>query len=58
MLMPGDDMLLIRMQDRCRELRAEQQVAERLGARARADELQAQIDELDADYHGVIKAAC
>jgi len=56
--MPGDDMLLIRMQDRCRELRAEQQVAERLGARARADELQAQIDELDADYHGVIKAAC
>ena len=58
MLMPGDDVLLIRMQERCRELRAQKEVAKRLGARGRADELQAEIDELETDYESVVKAAC
>jgi len=56
--MPGDDVLLIRMQERCRELRAQKEVAKRLGARGRADELQAEIDELETDYESVVKAAC
>jgi hypothetical protein len=57
MLTPGDDVFLTVMQDRRRELNAQKDEAETRHARARAEELQAQIDELDADYDSVLHAA-
>ena len=57
MLTPGDAVYLTGMQDRRRELQAQKEDAQRWHAWAREEELQAQIDELDADYESVIQAA-
>lgn len=47
---PGDEVLLA-------ELNARKDKARRRHARGRVDELQAQIDELDADYDSALHAA-
>jgi hypothetical protein len=57
MLMPGDEVYLRIIEDRRRELHAMKKDAERRHARARAKQLQSQIDELEDDYGNVIKAA-
>ena len=57
MIMPDDAVGLRVLEDRCRELRARKEDAERRHARARANQLQAEIDELEADYGSIIRAA-
>ncbi len=57
MFTPGDEVLLAVMQDCRRELNARKDKARRQHARGRVDELQAQIDELDADYDSALHAA-
>ena len=55
--MPGEEVYLTAMQDRLRTLSAQEDVARRRNDRARVDELQAQIDQLDADYDNALHAA-
>ena len=57
MLMPDDAVYLRMVEDRRRELRVRKEDAERRHARAQTRRLQAEIDELDADYDGIIRAA-
>ncbi len=57
MLTPGDAVHLISMQERRKELQAQKEDAQRWHARAREEELQAKITELDADYESVLRAA-
>ena len=57
MLMPGEEVFLTAMQDRLRTLGAKKVEAGRRNDRARVEELQAQIDQLEADYDRVVFAA-
>jgi hypothetical protein len=57
MLVPGEEMDLTAMEDRLRRLNAQKDEAQRRYDRARVDELQAQIDQLDADYDSALRAA-
>ena len=57
MLMPDDAVCLRVLEDRRRELRDRKEHAERRHARALARQLQAEIDELETDYHSIISAA-
>jgi hypothetical protein len=57
MLMPDDAACLRVLEERGRALRARKEDAERRHARGQARRLQAEIDELDADFDGIIRAA-
>ena len=57
MLMPGDAVYLRIVEDLRRELRVRKEDAERRHARAQMRRLQAEIDELDADYERIVRAA-
>ncbi len=57
MLMPEEAVYLRVIEDRGRELRARKEDAERRHDRAQANQLQAQIEELDADYDSIVRAA-
>lgn len=57
MLMPDNAVYLRVLQNRSQALRAKKEDAERRHARTQANRLQAEIDELDADVDGIIRAA-
>ena len=56
MLMPEDAVLLTVMQRQRRRLELER-LRDEADTRDRADELQAQLDELDTDYDHILQAA-
>jgi hypothetical protein len=56
MFTPDEREALNSMEDRLRTLQAQKEEAQRWGDRARVDALEAQIDQLDADYDSVIRA--
>ena len=56
MLMPGEEVFLMAMQDRLKTLGAQKDEARRRDDRARVEGLQAQIDQLEADYGRVVFA--
>ena len=56
MLMPDDVVYLRVLEHRVKELRVRKEDAERRQARARAAQLQAEIEELNADYGKIIGA--
>ena len=57
MLMPDTAVYLRVLEDRGRALRTKKEDAERRHARAQSMRLQAEIDKLDADVDGIIRAA-
>ena len=56
MLMPGEEVYLTAMQNRLRTLGAQKNEARRRNDRARVEELQAQFDQLEADYDHIVFA--